>query len=173
MASGDPFPFPPDAGTDGETVMASTDRTSVDPPGAPSPYSCPDCGGVLWIVPAANEHFRCRVGHRFTQESLDGEQDAVIEDALWTALRALEEQASLAERVASRAIDRGDLAFADRFRERRDDAVQRAARIRRTLRSVVPDGVPSTRSNGSRETGSSAAAVQDAPPRPATVDMQP
>ena len=112
-------------------------KTALDPPGQPSAYSCPDCGGVLWIVPGSDDHFRCRVGHRFTHDGLDLGQDAVIEDALWTALRALEEQASLAERVARRATDRHDRHAAARFTERATDAVDRAQQIRDVLRRVT------------------------------------
>jgi two-component system chemotaxis response regulator CheB len=73
-------------------ILDRLDRLSeapVDPPGDPSPSSCPDCGGVLWTVEGAIEQVRCRVGHRFTREALENEHERVIEDALWTALRAV------------------------------------------------------------------------------------
>lgn len=137
------FTFPTETGllepADRDRSLDVIDRP-VDPPGDPSPYSCPECGGVLWVVPRGVTEFRCRVGHRYTHEALDGEQEAVIEDALWTALRALEEQASLADRVARRASSRAEGTVTDRFVERRDDSLRRAERIRQALRLVAPDG---------------------------------
>lgn len=76
----------------------------ADRPGRPSPFACPDCGGVLWELDENGFlRFRCRVGHAFTARYLDAEQRQAIETALWSALRALEESASLYHRLADRA----------------------------------------------------------------------
>lgn len=72
--------------------------------GRPSAYACPDCGGVLWeIEDEGRVHYRCRVGHAFTVPHLEREQRHAVETALWSALRALEESASLYRRMAERA----------------------------------------------------------------------
>ena len=72
--------------------------------GSPSVFSCPDCGGVLWELEENGfQRFRCRVGHAFTALQLDFAQRQTIESALWSALRALEESASLYRRMADRA----------------------------------------------------------------------
>ncbi|MFP5246059.1 MAG: chemotaxis protein CheB, partial [Thermoanaerobaculia bacterium] len=53
-----------------ETRMAELDGDALaqdERPGHPSPYSCPECGGVLWEI--KDEHFiryRCRVGHAYS-----------------------------------------------------------------------------------------------------------
>jgi two-component system chemotaxis response regulator CheB len=72
----------------------------------PSVYTCPECHGTLFEVrdTEAIPHYRCRVGHGFTTETLMVGQADVLEAALWTALRALEEHTSLARRMAARAI---------------------------------------------------------------------
>ncbi|HYD53682.1 MAG TPA: chemotaxis protein CheB, partial [Gemmatimonadaceae bacterium] len=63
-------------------------------PGEPSPYSCPDCGGVLWAIADDDlPRYRCRVGHAWTQDALLMQQAETLDVALWTALRALEENA--------------------------------------------------------------------------------
>lgn len=44
--------------------------------------------------------FRCRVGHLYSPESLLVDQSESVEKALWAAIRNLEEQAELSERLA-------------------------------------------------------------------------
>ncbi len=56
-----------------------------------------------------------------------------LEDALWVALRALEEQVPLAHRLAGQAAERGNDRVAARFSERQDSAHQRAELIRQVL----------------------------------------
>ena len=47
--------------------------------------------------------YRCHTGHGFTAESLAEDEDDIVEGALFSALRALEEGALLARRMAQRA----------------------------------------------------------------------
>jgi two-component system, chemotaxis family, protein-glutamate methylesterase/glutaminase len=64
---------------------------------------CPDCGGVLWEARKnGNIQYRCQIGHRYSEESLVQLQGNNLENALWTAVRALEERSMLARRMASR-----------------------------------------------------------------------
>ena len=64
--------------------------------GEPSNYACPECHGVLLQMKEGNPvRFRCHTGHAYTLESLLSEMDEVIEDSLWSAIRALEERAML------------------------------------------------------------------------------
>lgn len=107
-------------------------------PGEPSPYSCPECGGVLWEIKDGEIlRFRCRVGHPYTSETLTGDQALTVEHALWTALRALEEQAAIKRRVAERARRQGHLSTADRFAQR-VSALETQAQ---TLRDLLMLGV--------------------------------
>lgn len=69
--------------------------------GVPSPFACPECGGVLWELKNGElERFRCRVGHAYTMTTLAEEQNDGMEAALWAAMRALEEKAALSKRMA-------------------------------------------------------------------------
>ena len=64
--------------------------------GPPSPYTCPECGGTLWESQTGRlSTFNCHTGHGFTAESLLAAQNGALEEALWSALRALEEHAAL------------------------------------------------------------------------------
>jgi hypothetical protein len=72
--------------------------------GPPSPFTCPDCGGTLWEFRNGDLiRYRCHVGHGFTEESLALNQNDTVEDALWSALRAIEESIELRKRMTDRA----------------------------------------------------------------------
>ena len=90
-----------------ETRVAELDMNEIaneERLGKPSPFGCPDCGGVLWEIEQNGFlRFRCRVGHALTAQYLGAEQRHAVETALWEALRALEESASLYRRMAARA----------------------------------------------------------------------
>jgi two-component system chemotaxis response regulator CheB len=69
--------------------------------GPPSGYACPDCNGSLVAVSHGN--YRCRVGHAWTAEALLSARDEEVEEALWVAVRSLQEKAALSRRLAKRA----------------------------------------------------------------------
>jgi two-component system chemotaxis response regulator CheB len=73
------------------------------------------------------------VGHAYTAETLLEKQNDGLEEALWTALRVLEEQYSLSSRLAQRARDRNQNNLASRFEERARESEEHGATIRRIL----------------------------------------
>jgi two-component system chemotaxis response regulator CheB len=112
-----------------------TTMADGEPPGEPSPYSCPDCNGVLnWVPDDEVARFRCRTGHAWTADSLAAQQDLGAEAALWTALRMVEERAELSRRLGAEAADRGRRLSADHFRERAEEAEATAEALRQLLR---------------------------------------
>jgi two-component system chemotaxis response regulator CheB len=125
-----------------EARMAELDEDAVqseDQPGTPSAFGCPECGGVLWELRDGELiRFRCRVGHAYSPDTLSNKQVVVPEDALWVALRALEEQAALAQRLAQRADQRGQRRAAERFLDRRREAHSQAEVIREVLANGRP-----------------------------------
>lgn len=103
--------------------------------GAPSPYACPDCHGVLNTVTDSTVlRFRCRTGHAWTAESLVARQDGDVEEALWTALRVLEERAEMSRRLAEMAVAAGRGWSQAHFDERAKDADRSAEVLRAILR---------------------------------------
>ncbi len=111
------------------SVLNSDERA-----GKPSTFGCPDCGGTLWEINEGDLlRFRCRIGHAYSSESLLSKQSHALEDALWIALRALEEKSSLARRIASRMRDRNQSLSAKRLEESAQDAEDSAGVIRQVL----------------------------------------
>lgn len=123
-----------------DKISAMEDEGTEKRPGTPSAYSCPDCGGVLWEIKEGDSmHYRCRVGHAFSPESMLGAQDDLLEQALWTALKTLEESAALSKKLAAIESARGHHWMADRFAEREHDALEHAGVIRRVIATSKND----------------------------------
>ena len=102
-------------------------------PGEPSPWPCPDCSGVLWQIDEGNMvRFRCRVGHAWSADDLLNVQGSAIENALWMALRSLEDRAALSRTLAERALAGGRSISANRFRSESAD-YEESVRILREL----------------------------------------
>jgi two-component system chemotaxis response regulator CheB len=120
-----------------ETGMAALDPDALardDRPGQPSPYSCPDCGGVLWqIEDGEYVRYRCRVGHAYAPETMLSAQEEMLEEALWSAAKTLEETARLSAKLALTERARGHEWLADRFAQKERDARSRVEVIRRYL----------------------------------------
>ena len=106
--------------------------------GTLSPFTCPSCRGALWEL-EENGHlrYRCHTGHAYTHTSLLIDQNTAIEEAMYSALRAVEEKATALRRLA----DRWD----DRFAVIKRDYTQRAAELDGTadvLRNLLGGSTP-------------------------------
>jgi two-component system chemotaxis response regulator CheB len=104
-----------------------------DAPGTPSGIACPECHGVLWTGPDKVPEFSCRIGHAYSLEELVEAHSVSMEAALWAGVRALREQASLANHIARRAERRGDRRVAARFETRAGTADEHAGRLETML----------------------------------------
>jgi two-component system, chemotaxis family, protein-glutamate methylesterase/glutaminase len=88
----------------------------------------------LWeIEDGEYVRFRCRVGHAFSPETMLGAQDEVFEEALWSAVKTLEESARLSRRLAVSERSRGNQWLVQRFEEKEKEARDRVEVIRRYL----------------------------------------
>jgi two-component system chemotaxis response regulator CheB len=115
--------------------------------GPPSPYTCPECHGVLVRVdPEGVPRFRCHTGHAFSLDSLLASVSDDVEATLWSALRALEESILLLREAGARA---GDVRFEAKARE----AEARAELIRQTAlrhQALSLESVRASAENGAR-----------------------
>jgi two-component system chemotaxis response regulator CheB len=110
--------------------------------GNPSSYGCPECGGVLWEIDQEGLlRFRCRVGHAYTARHLRAEQRHAVETALWAALRALEESASLYRRMATRTRNAKQADTTVLYEERAANAEANSETLRDFLVHVNADEV--------------------------------
>jgi two-component system chemotaxis response regulator CheB len=111
--------------------------------GPASALTCPDCGGALWeIIDGQLVRYRCHVGHQYSSDGLDSGQRDVVEEALWTAVRVLEEHADLRSRMSRRAGVAGLDAVSSSFAESAQAAHAQAQTLRDLL---VATGVPPNR----------------------------
>lgn len=70
--------------------------------------NCPDCGGGLYITQREHPaHYRCHVGHSFTDRELLIRVSEVMENTFWASLRMMEERRSLLIRLARKDEERG------------------------------------------------------------------
>jgi two-component system chemotaxis response regulator CheB len=98
-----------------------------------SALTCPQCNGAMWVRDLGGLlQFRCHTGHILSQQTMVSEQARMVEDALWAAARALQEQSALSMRLAERFEERGDTAGAARHRRQADVAERRASTLRAT-----------------------------------------
>lgn len=109
---------------------------------APFTHSCPACGGVLSeMYDKEPLRFRCQVGHAYTALCLDREQEAATQEALVVALRTLEARATLLERMAADAQEKGRVRSAADFAARAEE-YRRHAEAVRTVLSAEPAASP-------------------------------
>jgi two-component system chemotaxis response regulator CheB len=114
--------------------LEESEMEDVEKIGELSAFTCPDCRGALWELRDGDLlRFRCHVGHAFSAESLMADQSEELENALWAALRSLEENAALARRMAARAGERNQAISVTQFEENARQVEQHAAVIRQVL----------------------------------------
>ena len=70
----------------------------------PSTFTCPECQGTLWeLTDQQPQRFRCHTGHSFTAPILGELQHEKAEDAIWAAVRALQEKEQMFASLAAKA----------------------------------------------------------------------
>jgi two-component system chemotaxis response regulator CheB len=100
--------------------------------GKPSQYTCPECSGTLYeLHEGPNIRYRCRTGHGFGMMSLMAEQRTYVEDALWTAMRAMREKSEL---LSQRARSKNE---SERVRKKLDRLAVWTSRQADNIRNMI------------------------------------
>lgn len=113
-------------------------------------FTCPECGGGLAQVYLPQiSYFRCDLGHLFAPQALAAAQADASEKTLWSAVAALEKQAALLQRLASRR-NQGPLPDHDQSLNAQqryaEEVARRAAALRTQVRAWSSDATqPETR----------------------------
>lgn len=123
---------------DVEDLEPLSGLAAADVEGVPTGVACPECHGTMWTVGEGPElRFRCRSGHSWdAADTLLTDHADSVERALWAAVRALEEQASLARSLQRRTGRRGgSTVLIARYGARAEEAEREAHVIRRLIMS--------------------------------------
>ena len=98
-----------------------------------SPFTCPACRGALWeLQDGGILRYRCHTGHAFSEQSLRAEQSNAIEEGLYSALRAVEEKATLLRRLTKGWREKHPHIVAD-YETRAEELEQSADVLRKML----------------------------------------
>ncbi|MCC5667298.1 chemotaxis protein CheB [Nostoc sp. CHAB 5784] len=74
---------------------------NVEAIGTRTTYTCPECNGSIWQIGKEQPlRFRCHIGHSFTANVFLAEQTQNLENALWSAVRAMEEKVTFSRQMA-------------------------------------------------------------------------
>lgn len=102
-----------------------------------SPFTCPECHGALWLVNPHPEQYRCHTGHAYTARAMAAAQDHGIEEAIWAAIRALNEKELLLKRFTESALNHNRDAAAAEYQHTAEQ-VRRNAEVLRAM--LVKEG---------------------------------
>jgi two-component system, chemotaxis family, protein-glutamate methylesterase/glutaminase len=117
-------------GTPQATEMNHVEGEGMEVNAQLTDLTCPDCRGTIWEVRRGNsKDYRCRVGHTYSAKTMLAQHFEAQEKALYAAIVALEEGASLANRLA----DQFDIEFAASLREEARQRRKQAETIRQVL----------------------------------------
>jgi two-component system, chemotaxis family, protein-glutamate methylesterase/glutaminase len=101
-ANADNYPVPDGIKVETEFAMMQPPHNSMESLGTLAPFTCPQCQGSMWEMNGDVPRYRCHTGHAFSADSLLTEQGGGLENALYSALRVMEEKAALLRRMAER-----------------------------------------------------------------------
>jgi two-component system chemotaxis response regulator CheB len=105
--------------------------------GAPSSFACPECHGVLSEIREGRHfRFRCHTGHAYSLQSLLDQLKKGSEEALWNAIRAIEEKILLLKKAAAEMPAESEIGASEFLQEvteleRQRDVLRRLALARR------------------------------------------
>ena len=119
-----------------------------------TPYTCPDCHGVLSaVIEGPTKRFRCHTGHAFTSDSLLATVTEDIENSLWNAIRGVDESIILLNHMGDHFADVNQPRLAALYFQKANEARDRNKVIRSTVFRHEQLSADSLRQESSYEDG--------------------
>lgn len=104
--------------------------------GALTPYTCPECHGVLSALQDGQRiRYRCHTGHAFSADSLLATITERIEDSVYSAIRGVEESVLLLNHIGDHFAEVNQPKLAAVYFRKAKDAEARAQLLRQTVLS--------------------------------------
>jgi two-component system chemotaxis response regulator CheB len=110
-------------------LLCHAGSTNLNAIGTHPGIACPECGGQLWQLKQGPLRFRCHVGHGMSGHTLLAQLHESAEHAGWEFVRALEEEASIIEKLDQVS---GDKKSSSRLRKIRETSLQ----VRKSIQSM-------------------------------------
>lgn len=103
--------------------------------GEGSPYSCPECHGVLLSIRDGEKlkRFRCHTGHAFSADGLLSGMTDQIESSLWAAIRGLDETIVMLNNVGDHYAAVNEPKVAAQYFQKANEAARRNEIIRKVV----------------------------------------
>jgi two-component system, chemotaxis family, protein-glutamate methylesterase/glutaminase len=99
-----------------------------------SPFTCPDCHGVLIKIKDGKiARFRCHTGHAFSADTLLATITERIEDSMWSAMREMEESIMLLRQMSDHFGESNQTQMAEVFLQKALEAENRVKLIRKVV----------------------------------------
>jgi len=101
-----------------------------------TPYTCPECGGVLaQLIEGGRPRFRCHTGHAFSSDALLVAVNAHIEDSFYQALRSVEEGVMLLNHLGDHFAEANKPKLASLYFKKASEVKARAALVRQAVQT--------------------------------------
>jgi two-component system chemotaxis response regulator CheB len=106
-----------------------------------TPVPCPDCKGPTWLFGDEKaRRYRCYQGHVISAHQVLKREDVEIQNAMWSAVRALNDRASTLETLAADSDRLGSTDIAQSYAERAREARAHAELARQFMMDVLREG---------------------------------
>jgi two-component system chemotaxis response regulator CheB len=118
----------------GIAAEASAFESGILEIGTLTPYTCPECHGVLSALTDGNiKRFRCHTGHAYSADSLLATVTENIESSLYDAIRGVEESVMLLNHLGDHFAEVNQPKVAAVYFRKAQEAEQRARMVRQTV----------------------------------------
>jgi two-component system, chemotaxis family, protein-glutamate methylesterase/glutaminase len=105
-----------------------------------TPYTCPDCGGVLFKHDQdAITKYKCHTGHSFSVRDLVLKQSEELESSLWFAIRSMEQKKDLLASLASKGQKVGNKHLVEDYHTRIEEIEKHINKLKTILVSNLDD----------------------------------